>query len=178
MALRPVLLSVRLEGSQSSTGAQLGQKYNTMEADLSVTAVLPLRSAPFWFVQRSPSQAKRLVLRWNYYKVIPACCVTKGICSVHYTGPAFGTGKPEEGPCEYPSSVSMQRRRADPASPSWRQCLLCCVPGGPMDSVHSDTGSLPRYFVHMCLWSWAWSCNYSLRFHNTTSPGDIYGSDM
>lgn len=97
MALRPVLLSVRLEGSQSSTGAQLGQKYNTMEADLSVTAVLPLRSVPFWFVQRSPSQTKRLILRWSDYKVIPGCCVMKGICSVHYTRPAFGTGKPEEG---------------------------------------------------------------------------------
>lgn len=149
MALRPVLLSVRLEGSQSSTGAQLRQKYNTMEADLSVSAVFRLRSVPFWFVQRSPSQAKRrLILRWSDYTVIPGCCVTKGVCAVHYTGPAFGTGR--EGNCTH-LPVSTQRRRADPASPSWRQCLLCCVPGGPMDLVHSDTGSLPRYFVHMCL---------------------------
>lgn len=48
-----------------------------------------------------------------------------------------------------------------------------------MDLVHSDTGSLPQYFVHVCLrYPWAQSCNYGLRYHSTTSPGDIYGSDM
>lgn len=47
-----------------------------------------------------------------------------------------------------------------------------------MDSVHSDTGSLPHYFVHVCLrYPWAQSCNYGLTYHSTTGPGDICVSD-